>query len=85
MIPPCFEGVDLMEGGGEHGDGDDYGDGEDADDVGHRLLPSIDTPTSCLVIHLKIIHRRHFFSLQKQDFSLDLILTNLIVYGLGWL
>ena len=65
MIPPCLESVDLVEGGGEHGDGDHHGDGEDADYVGHRLLPSINTPTSCLVIHLQIIHGRHLICPQE--------------------
>ena len=65
VIPPFFESVDLMEGRGEHGDGDDHGDGENADDEGHRLLAAVNTPTSCLVIHLQIIHRGHLVGLQK--------------------
>ena len=61
--PPCLQCVDLVESGGEHGDGDHHGDGEEAHDEGHRLLPTIDATTSCLVVHLHIIQRRHFYNL----------------------
>ena len=61
--PPCLQCVDLVESGGEHGEGDHHGDGEEAHDEGHRLLPTIDATTSCLVVHLNIIQRRHFYNL----------------------